>query len=165
LAAINRKNQETERLNKERHDTAANELAEFKCDMETQMTALGDGFSQLSDKFASFSSDVDARLAANAVVMGDMKQMLSQILAMNNAAPAQPAQPPQQDAQWQNAQWNAHWYQDGDNRWNREQEQEEEDEFGGIGPDETSTAADPATSNQYGVDIITSDHRGTPYGH
>ena len=171
LAAINRKNEETERLNKERHDSAANELAEFKCDMETQMTALGDGFSKLSDKFASFSSDVDARLAANAVVMGDMKQMLLQILATNNAPPAHPAQPSQQDAQWQDAQWNAHWYQDSHNRWNREENQhadgnqEEEDEFGSIGPDQTSADAEPAATSLYGVDIITSDHRGTPYGH
>jgi hypothetical protein len=166
LASINAKTAQTEQLNIARHTKAADEMATFKADVETQLTQLGDALSKLGDGFSNLSSDIDSRLAASTSAINDLKNMMTQFMAASSTA-----QQPQ--SQWQdNSQWQSHWYQNG-HGWSRESRDQDhsnhearsEDEFGGaLDPTSAPGSGETTADFQYGVDIITSDHRGTPYG-
>ena len=55
LAAINAKTARTEQLNHDRHVKAADEMAVFKAEVETQLTQLGDALSKSGDGFSNLS--------------------------------------------------------------------------------------------------------------
>ena len=111
-----------------------------------------------------------SRLAENTTAITDLKNMMAQLMTMSSASPQ-----PQPQRQGRD-QWQSHWQQDG-HIWNRADQAQSPaanatdnanasgDEFGSLDPDSTPPGhVEMTTDRAYGVDIITSDFRGSPYG-